>query len=50
MRLHARQLALAAGAQGDQVQQIANILATEGNIREERARALLVEMNSGGLL
>lgn len=42
MRLHARQVALAAGAQGaHQVQEIANQLAAEGNINEERARELL---------
>jgi hydroxymethylglutaryl-CoA reductase len=45
MRLHARQLALAAGAQGDQVQQVAERMAAEGNIREERARTLLAELN-----
>jgi hydroxymethylglutaryl-CoA reductase len=41
MRLHARQVALAAGAEGDQVQEIADILVTEGNIRQERARELV---------
>jgi hydroxymethylglutaryl-CoA reductase len=41
MRLHARQVALAAGAQGAQVQEIANQLVAEGLIREDRARALL---------
>jgi hydroxymethylglutaryl-CoA reductase len=41
MRLHARQVALAVGAQGPQVQEIADALVTEGNIREARARELL---------
>ena len=41
MRLHARQVALAAGATGAQVQQIADILVSEQNIRQERAEALL---------
>jgi hydroxymethylglutaryl-CoA reductase len=41
MRLHARQVALAAGAQEAQVQDIADQLVAEGNIREERARELL---------
>lgn len=41
MRLHARQVALAAGATGDQVQKIADILVSEQTIREERARALI---------
>jgi len=41
MRLHARQVALAAGAQGPQIQIIAKRLVAEGNIREERARELM---------
>lgn len=43
MRLHARQVALAAGAQGDQVQQIADRMVAEGLIREDRARELLAQ-------
>ncbi len=43
MRLHARQVALAAGAQGAQVQAIADQLVAEGNIQEERARELLAD-------
>ena len=41
MRLHARQIALAAGAADTQVQLIADQLVSEGNIRVERARELL---------
>lgn len=41
MRLHARQVALAAGADEDQVQQIADKLVAEGNVRVDRARELL---------
>ncbi len=41
MRLHARQVALAAGAQGEQVQEIAGRLVAEGIIREDRAKELL---------
>ncbi|MFO7661864.1 MAG: 3-hydroxy-3-methylglutaryl-CoA reductase, partial [Chloroflexota bacterium] len=41
MRLHARQVALAAGAQNSQVQAIADLLVAEGNIRVDRARELL---------
>ena len=41
MRLHARQIALAAGAAEGQVQAIADQLVAEGNIRVERARELL---------
>jgi hydroxymethylglutaryl-CoA reductase len=45
MRLHARQVALAAGAHdGPQVQQIANQLVAERNIRVERARELLANL------
>ncbi len=43
MRLHARQVALAAGAQSHQVQKIADKLVAEGNIREERAKILVAE-------
>ena len=45
MRLHARQVALAAGASEDKVQAIADQLAAEGNIRVERAKELLNRQN-----
>jgi len=45
MRLHARQIALSVGAQGTQVQEIANKLVTEGTIREERAKQFLAGLN-----
>jgi hydroxymethylglutaryl-CoA reductase len=41
MRLHARQVALAAGAAEAEVQAIADRLVAEGNIRVDRARELL---------
>jgi hydroxymethylglutaryl-CoA reductase len=41
MSLHARQIALAAGAQGDQVDRIAARLALDGQVRLEYARRLL---------
>lgn len=41
MRLHARQVALAAGASNGVVQHIADQLVTEGNIRVNRAREIL---------
>jgi len=41
MRLHARQVALAAGADEAQVQAIADRLVAEGNIRVERAKELI---------
>ena len=46
MRMHARQVALAAGAVGDQVQPLANKLVKEQNIRVTRAKELLAEMGS----
>ena len=45
MRMHARQVALAAGANGTQVQAIADQLVREGSIRVERARELLGSNN-----
>jgi hydroxymethylglutaryl-CoA reductase len=41
MRLHARQVALAAGATAEQVQAIAEQLVAEHNINVDRARELL---------
>ncbi len=41
MRLHARQVALAAGASPEQAQAVADQLVAEGNIREARAREIL---------
>lgn len=41
MRLHARQIAIAAGATGDQVEVVAAQLAAEGQIRLERAREIV---------
>lgn len=45
MRLHARQVALAAGAAEAQAQLIADQLVAEGNIRVERARELITGSN-----
>jgi hydroxymethylglutaryl-CoA reductase len=41
MALHARQMAVAAGAQGAAVERIAAQLVQEGQIRVERAKELL---------
>ncbi len=41
MRLHARQVALSAGAEGGEIQRIADQLVAEGNIREGRAKELI---------
>jgi hydroxymethylglutaryl-CoA reductase len=46
MRLHARQVALAAGAFDGQVERIANILVAEQNIRVDRARELLTQQSA----
>lgn len=45
MALHARQLAIAAGAQGDAVDRIAAQMVREGAIREARARELLATLD-----
>ncbi len=45
MRLHARQIAVAAGASAEQVDALAARLIQRGEIRVERARELLKEMN-----
>ena len=47
MRLHARQVALAAGATGSQVQAVADRLVHEGTIRVERARELILNYELG---
>jgi hydroxymethylglutaryl-CoA reductase len=44
MALHARQVAIAAGASGDQVQAVAARLVTESKIRLDRAQEILAEM------
>ena len=44
MALHARQLAIAAGASGEQVSAIAARLVAEGTIRLDRAQEILSEM------
>jgi len=44
MRLHARQVAVAAGATGDEVARVAERIAAEGTVRPDRAEAVLDEM------
>jgi hydroxymethylglutaryl-CoA reductase len=41
MALHARQIAVAAGAHGSQIEAVAMQMVAEKNVRMERARALL---------
>jgi hydroxymethylglutaryl-CoA reductase len=43
MSLHARQVAIAAGAEGSQIDQLAARLVAEKNIRVDRAREILAE-------
>ena len=43
MSLHARQVAVAAGAIGDEVERLANLLVTEKTIRTDRAEQILKE-------
>lgn len=43
MSLHAKQLAIAAGASGDLVPRIVQTMIEEGNIRLERAKQLVQE-------
>jgi hydroxymethylglutaryl-CoA reductase len=45
MRMHARQLAIAAGANEKQVEQVVERLIADGAIRLERARTLVQELN-----
>jgi hydroxymethylglutaryl-CoA reductase len=44
MRMHARQLAVAAGASGDLVTRVVQMMIEENNIRLERAKALVSEL------
>ena len=44
MKLHARQVAMAAGASGDLVGQVAERLVGEGKVRLDRAEAILAEL------
>ncbi len=46
MRMHARQLALAAGAAGDQIAQIVQTMIEENNIRLERAKQLMESLST----
>ncbi len=46
MGLHARQLATAAGASGEMVDRVVEIMAAEGNIRLERAKELVAQLRN----
>ncbi|MGA9532371.1 MAG: hydroxymethylglutaryl-CoA reductase, degradative [Anaerolineales bacterium] len=45
MRLHARQVAVAAGAEGDAIDRIAKQMVSEGSVRIDRAQSILAENN-----
>jgi hydroxymethylglutaryl-CoA reductase len=47
MSLHARQLAMPVGAQGEEITWIVQRMLGENNIRSERAAALLAELRQG---
>ncbi len=47
MSLHARQVAIAAGAQGDQINRLAEQLVIEKTVRIDRAEVILKEWNPG---
>ena len=46
MRLHARQVAVAAGAAGDEVTQVVERMVAEGRVRPDRAETILAEMRN----
>ena len=46
MRLHARQVAIAAGATGDEVPQVVERMVAEGHIRSDRAEAILAQLRN----
>lgn len=48
MSLHARQIAVAAGAQGSEVDRVANQMVREGEVRLERAQALMAAASAKG--
>jgi hydroxymethylglutaryl-CoA reductase len=49
MRMHARQLAVAAGASGELVGRVVQAMVKEGNIRLERAKTLVQELTTGSV-
>ena len=48
MSLHARQVAIAAGAQGEMIERLARQLVTEKQVRIDRAEALMAEWGAAG--
>jgi len=48
MALHARQVAVAAGAQGDEIETVARRMVAEGTVRIDRAQEILAEIRKQG--
>jgi hydroxymethylglutaryl-CoA reductase len=48
MTLHARQVAIAAGASGEQINQVADRMVAEGKVHISRAEEIMKEMHHGG--
>lgn len=48
MSLHARNIAVVAGATGDTIDEVARIMVKEGKIREDRAKEVLEELSKKG--
>jgi hydroxymethylglutaryl-CoA reductase len=49
MSLHARSVARAVGARGDWVERVADELAQEGDVKPDRARAIVARLLAGGM-
>ncbi len=47
MALHARCVAVTAGARGDWVEKIANVLVKAGHVKVEKAREILAALSAG---
>jgi hydroxymethylglutaryl-CoA reductase len=46
MELHARQIAIAAGANGEEIEEVAERMVNEGTIRPDRAEAILSALHA----
>ncbi|RLG27725.1 3-hydroxy-3-methylglutaryl-CoA reductase, partial [Methanosarcinales archaeon] len=47
MSLHARNVAIAAGAEGEMIDRVAEIMVAEGVVRQSRAEEILEEIRGG---
>lgn len=47
MALHARNIAIMAGAQGSEIDAVAEVLVSEGNVRVDRAKEVLAQLRKG---